>query len=131
MSIPAQSQDQPPAPRAWQGGMRRLFVIAAVLLAVAGLYMAGTLPRVHRQAALAADVKQARTAIATVTVVTPHFVGDGGLSLPGNIQAIRESAINARTTGYLRHLYVDIGSRVKAGQVLAEIESPDVDQQVF
>src|SRR5579872_5400657 len=105
--------------------------VGAVILAVAGLYVAGTLPRERRQAVLAADVKQVRTAITAVMVVTPHFVSDGGLTLPGNIQAIRESAINARTTGYLRRLYVDIGSRVQAGQVLAEIESPEMDQQVY
>jgi RND family efflux transporter MFP subunit len=105
--------------------------MSLVILAVVGLYVLGTLPRVRRQAALAADVRQVRTAIPEVVAVTPHLVPDGGLTLPGNIEAIRESAINARTTGYLRRLYVDIGSRVKAGQVLAEIESPDVDQQVY
>ena len=52
------------------------------------------------------------------------------MSLPGNIQAIKETTINARTTGYLRRLYVDIGSRVKAGQLLAEITAPEVEYQV-
>src|SRR5579871_5189381 len=105
--------------------------VGIVILAVVGLYILGTLPRTRRQVALAEDVRQVQTAIPEVMVVTPRLVPDGGLTLPGNIQAIRESAINARSTGYLRHLYVDIGSRVKAGQVLAEIESPDVDQQVY
>jgi RND family efflux transporter MFP subunit len=51
------------------------------------------------------------------------------VTLPASIQAIQEATISARTTGYLRQRYVDIGSRVKAGQLLAEIESPEVDQQ--
>jgi RND family efflux transporter MFP subunit len=106
-----------------------LLIGAAVMLAV-GLLAVGTLPRVRRQTALAEGARQVRAAIPAVDVVTPRLAREGGLSLPSNIQAIKETVINARTTGYLRRLYVDIGSRVKAGQVLAEIESPDVDQQV-
>jgi RND family efflux transporter MFP subunit len=102
-----------------------------ILILAAGLLVAGTLPRVRRQTALAQGVRQVRAAVPAVTVVTPRRVSEGGLALPGNIQAIKETTINARTTGYLRRLYVDIGSPVKAGQVMAEIESPDVDQQVY
>lgn len=128
-----QSEIQPqtlkaPAPRSNRSAW---IAISLVILAVVGFYVLGTLPRVRRQVALADDVNQVRTAVPEVAVVMPRLVPDGGLTLPGNIEAIRESAINARTTGYLRRLYVDIGSRVKAGQVLAEIESPDVDQQVY
>src|ERR1700683_2227781 len=48
--------------------------------------------------------------------------------LPGNIQAFTDSPIYARTNGYLRKWYVDIGGRVKQGQLLADIETPEVDQ---
>ncbi len=50
--------------------------------------------------------------------------------LPANVQAFRDAPIYARTNGYLKRWYVDIGARVKAGQVLAEIDTPEVDQQL-
>ena len=50
--------------------------------------------------------------------------------LPGNIQAFTDSPIYARASGYLKQWNADIGARVKAGQVLAEIDAPELDQQV-
>ena len=52
------------------------------------------------------------------------------LSLPGNVQANYDAPIYARTNGYLKRWLVDIGTPVKAGQVLAEIDAPEVDQQL-
>jgi RND family efflux transporter MFP subunit len=95
------------------------------------MLVVGILPRLKQRAALAEGVKQVKTAVLEVTVVKPKLVADPGISLPGNIQAINETAINARSTGYLRQLFVDIGSHVKAGQVLGIVQSPDVDQQVY
>ena len=54
----------------------------------------------------------------------------GDLVLPGNIQAVTEAPILARAEGYVQQRYVDIGDRVTAGQLLAEVEAPDLDQQV-
>ena len=51
--------------------------------------------------------------------------------LPGNIQAFTDAPIYARTNGYLKKWYVDIGARVKAGQLLAVIDTPEVDQQLL
>src|SRR5438445_6533855 len=79
ISMQAESQTQRLTPQAPKGGKRGMVVIGAVILAGAGLYAAGTLPRVRRQAVLAADVKQVRTAIPAVTVVTPSLVSAGGL----------------------------------------------------
>jgi RND family efflux transporter MFP subunit len=53
------------------------------------------------------------------------------ISLPGDVQPLTDAAIFARTSGYLKGRYADIGSRVKAGQVLAEIDAPEVDQQLM
>jgi RND family efflux transporter MFP subunit len=131
MSTDGKPRPQPSRPPARRWSTRKAALIGVVVVIGAGLFLLGTLPRLRRQAALAAGVQQVRTAIPAVSVITPRLVSEGGLSLPGSIQAIRESGINARTTGYVRRLYVDIGSRVKAGQVLAEIEAPDVDQQVY
>ena len=59
-----------------------------------------------------------------------HPRGPRGLTLPGNVQANDDAVIHARVSGYLKKWYVDIGAQVKAGQVLAEIDAPELDQQV-
>ena len=70
-------------------------------------------------------------AVPTVAVITP--VGGGnqsGLDLPGRLEAYQRASIYARTSGYVKSYKVDIGAPVKAGQVLAELETPDLDQQL-
>lgn len=70
-------------------------------------------------------------AIPTVAVIHPKASALGEeIILPGNIQAFTDTPIYARTNGYLKRWYADIGARVKAGQLLAEIETPEVDQQL-
>src|SRR5213079_3115193 len=56
--------------------------------------------------------------------------GPSDLLLPSNIQAIEEAALYARTSGYVRERYVDIGDRVAAGKVLAQIDTPELDQEL-
>jgi membrane fusion protein, multidrug efflux system len=67
-------------------------------------------------------------------VVSVINLSDGGkagdLTLPGNVQAFNSAPIYARVSGYLKKWYVDIGAKVKAGQLLAEIDVPDQDQQL-
>lgn len=95
------------------------------------LLAAGVVPRLQHAKALHAEEKEAETAPNGVTVATPiHATGDADLLLPGNIEAVEQTAVNARTSGYVQRWYVDIGARVKAGQLLATIQSPEVDQQV-
>jgi RND family efflux transporter MFP subunit len=68
----------------------------------------------------------------TVNVVTPQGgQGGGDLNLPGRLQAYSRAPIFARTSGYLKYWKADIGQKVKAGEVLAEIETPDLDQQLL
>jgi RND family efflux transporter MFP subunit len=70
-------------------------------------------------------------AIPSVEVISPRSDGDAQhLTLPGNVQAYIDAPIYARVSGYLKHWDVDIGARVKAGQVLAEIETPEIDEQL-
>ena len=70
-------------------------------------------------------------AIISVATVKPKSdSGAGELELPGSVQAGYEAPIYARTSGYLKKWYVDIGTPVKAGQVLAEIDAPELDQQL-
>ena len=80
-----------------------------------------------------ADLKQvtAAAAIATVHVVYPQpGAPTAEIVLPGNTQAFTDAPIFARTNGYMKSWHVDIGTRVKKGQLLAEIETPEVDQQL-
>jgi RND family efflux transporter MFP subunit len=109
-------------------------VLIALLLAaliVVGFFV-GYLPRQRREAVLAAESKET---VATLPVVNVSRVtrssGNSQLVLPGNIQAVTEAPILARATGYIRKRYVDIGDRVKAGQVVAEVEAPELDQQIL
>ncbi len=84
-----------------------------------------------RQAA--ARLKQDAEAAAVVSVATvkPRLLTDGALvTLPGNVTANTDAPIYARTSGYLKRWLVDIGAHVKAGQVLAEIDAPELDQQL-
>ena len=69
-------------------------------------------------------------AIPTVTVIKAGVGGAQTLVLPGQVQAFYNASIHARVSGYLAHWYEDIGAPVKAGQVLAVIETPDLDQQL-
>jgi RND family efflux transporter MFP subunit len=80
-----------------------------------------------------AKLKESTEAVALITVATTQPAAQSQLSeliLPGNVQANYEAPIYARTSGYLKRWLVDIGTPVKAGQLLAEIESPEVDQQL-
>jgi RND family efflux transporter MFP subunit len=68
----------------------------------------------------------------TVNVVSPQGgQGGGDLNLPGRLQAYARAPIFARTSGYLKYWKADIGQKVKAGEVLGEIETPDLDQQLL
>jgi multidrug efflux pump subunit AcrA (membrane-fusion protein) len=105
--------------------------LAASLGAIALVYALGYLPRER-------TTKQLDAAAATRRV-TPPFVNAAAvkraapsaeLLLPGNVTPITEAYIFARAAGYLKQRYVDIGDRVRSGQKLADIEAPDLDQQV-
>jgi len=104
-------------------------LIGAVLLAV--LVVIGIVPRVRQNAELVAASTAPDAGLVQVSVVTPRS-SDGpiDLVLPSNIQAIEEAAIYARTSGYVRERYVDIGDRVAAGKPLAQIDTPELDQEL-
>jgi RND family efflux transporter MFP subunit len=104
---------------------RAVFGMLAVL---AGLFLVGMFPRWRANAALTSSVRDQRP---TVSVISSQRPGnDANLVLPGSTQAIQETAIYARTNGYVRQWLVDIGAKVEAGQLLAEIETPEVDQEL-
>jgi multidrug efflux pump subunit AcrA (membrane-fusion protein) len=108
--------------------VRMAAIVAGIAFACLLIY---TLISRHREGAkLASEVKTKKSQLPTVSVVKPNNVSQSALTLPGSTQAIEDAVIGARSTGYVRHRYVDIGSRVRAGQLLADIEAPDVDVQL-
>jgi len=101
------------------------------LSVLGGLLAVGIVPRVQRAAELRAAVKDPQSRLLPVSVVVPSPAPPTtDLDLPGNIQAFQETPIYARVDGYLRQRLADIGDRVTQGQVLAEIDTPELDQQV-
>src|SRR5215475_11416757 len=108
----------------------RTWVIALVafLIAVA-VVIAGIVPRVKARATLRNETNQ--LAVPAVVVVQPKRSADGQeIVLPANVQAFKDAPIYARTNGYLKRWYADIGARVKAGQLLAEIDTAEGTPQL-
>jgi membrane fusion protein (multidrug efflux system) len=104
--------------------------IASVALLVA-IFFLGYLPRRDAKQELAKTVAQAGKALVTVDVVAPKLLeSTRELALPGSIQAAAETVLYPRASGYIEHFDVDIGDRVKEGQLLAVIETPELDQQL-
>jgi len=123
----------PPAPaqsEAAPRGARRagwLFVLLALVILVAAI--AGALPRWRARVALAAETRE--LAIPMVRVVSPVPGKAAGAPLfPAEIKPHAEAPILARATGYVKRWTTDIGGRVKAGAVLAELETPELDQEL-
>ena len=105
-------------------------LLATVVILVAAVAM-GLIPRLSRQKALLAATDMERDRLPVVDTVTVRSAAaNSDLALPGNIEPMLEAPIYARADGYLRKLLVDIGDRVRNGQLLGEIETPELDQQV-
>jgi RND family efflux transporter MFP subunit len=128
-------QTVPPSPNGFRsrpGARRRTTILfaGAALAVVALLLYSGIHSRAVAEARLEQRTEQA--AIPTVDVISPQ---EGAptqeIVLPGNTQAFSDSPIYARTSGYLKRWYFDIGAHVQKGQLLAEIETPEVDQQLL
>jgi len=122
----------PPRPERPRGGPnRRLLITVVIALPLVVLLLIGFLPRRERLRALvAASEKEEHSLQVVNTARVRRGTSASELALPGNIQAITDAPIYTRADGYVLKRYVDIGDRVAAGQVLAEIEVPDLDQQV-
>jgi RND family efflux transporter MFP subunit len=105
-----------------------LFGLGLVLVVA---FLAGYLPLRQRSTALRAETDAQRKQVPRVEVMKlTRGSGQTTLTLPGTVQAITEAAVLARTDGYLKRRLVDIGDRVRAGQPLAEIDAPELDQQI-
>ena len=119
---PREREGQAHASRSWMVAVAAFVIVAAVVIS-------GIVPRVKARATLRAETN--RLAVPTVIVVEPKRSAPGQeIVLPANVQAFKDAPIYARTNGYLRRWYADIGTHVKAGQLLAEIDTPEVVQQL-
>lgn len=104
-------------------------VLAIAAIVIAALLASGIWSRVKASTTLRAETAQA--ALTAVSVVSPKQTAPTDeIILPGNVQPFITSPIYSRTNGYLKKWYFDIGAHVKKGQLLAVIETPEVDQQL-
>lgn len=111
---------------------RNLISLLTVLaLALVGVIAVGMWPRINRQKILLAEAKSESAQLPIVRVArVERTTGSADLELPGDLQALIESPIYARVEGYISKRHVDIGWKVKKGQILAELETPELDQQI-
>jgi RND family efflux transporter MFP subunit len=127
------SSTTPPPPSvadaaASSGAKLRHAGIVAALIVVVGL-AAGLIPRWHHRVALREETRE--LAIQTVAVVSPApGTAAAGLTLPAEVKPLLEAPIYARASGYLKRWLVDIGAQVKEGQLLAEIDAPELNQEL-
>lgn len=98
--------------------------------AIAVLLALGIVPRVMQHRALATEAHAASDTLTTASVATARRAKAGPLVLPGTLDPLHEAVVYARSAGYVRQWYADIGAHVAAGQLLATIEAPEVDQEV-
>jgi len=110
--------------------LRRILLAIGAVLAV--LFVVGVVPRLLLRQRLRSDADSVRTRPPVVSTVNPHRApAVVEIPLPGSMEAILETGIWARTDGYLKRRFVDIGDRVVKGQLLADIDTPEVDQQLM
>jgi membrane fusion protein, multidrug efflux system len=103
-----------------------LVVIIAILVVA---FIVGTVPRISTKRALAEQTNVDQTPLVAVTHVK-RAAPASDLLLPGTLEPLHQAAIYARSSGYVKHWYADIGRQVHAGERLADIEVPDLDQQL-
>src|SRR6266513_3190670 len=106
---------------------RRILIVGGAVVLIA--LVVGFIPRLRERQTAVADTKQ--LAIPAVTVVSPsaNTIGSG-INLPAEVRPWQDASIFARVNGYLKSWLVDIGAHVKKDQLLAEIDTPDLDQQL-
>jgi RND family efflux transporter MFP subunit len=112
-----------------QHPFRRWLVLAIALLVVASLLSSGIWSRVKARTTLKAETAQVALTPVSVVAAKQAALAEE-IILPGNVQPFITSPVYARTNGYLKKWYFDIGAHVKKGQLLAVIETPEVDQQL-
>jgi RND family efflux transporter MFP subunit len=107
-------------------------ITLGVALLIAAAFLGGYIPLKKRESVILNQAREQEEALPRVDVMeVGRSSTKSDLELPGNIQAVTEAPILARADGYVKTRLVDIGDRVRSGQPLAEIEAPELDQQVL
>jgi membrane fusion protein, multidrug efflux system len=107
---------------------RGLVAVLATMTVLAAWFLIATTPRWRANAPLESATRDQRPTVSVVSLQRAN--ANANLVLPGITEALQETAIYPPTNGYVRRWLVDIGAKVKAGQLLADIETPEVDQQL-
>jgi RND family efflux transporter MFP subunit len=118
--------------KVWHPSAITIWSIALLItVAIVAAFFAGYIPLQKRESVIQTQAREQEDALPRVDVLeVARSSGKSDLVLPGNIQAVTEAPILARADGYIKSRMVDIGDRVRAGQPVAEIEAPELDQQV-
>lgn len=132
-------EEQELAPKAqqgmepWQPSVFTIWFIALALLVLfVAAFLVGWIPFHRRQTLIYAEAHERESALPRVEVIEVTRSGSKTeLELPGSIEALTEAPILARANGYIKRRVVDIGDRVKEGQIVADIEEPEVDAQLL
>ena len=128
---PQQEQIQPATASKPGWGTAAAVLVMLLILVVGGAAMVYSRIRSRTVSAKTLAAQTREDSVLSVSVVHPKLgAPEEEMVLPGNTQAFTDSPIYARTSGYLKKWYVDIGTRVKAGELLAEIDTPELDQQL-
>ncbi len=113
------------------GAATRWPIVFGIIIVLSVVYAVSEGMQARVQAKTRLHQMAVNSAIPFVNVVYPtRGVGAEQIELPGNTQAFTDTPIYARTSGYVKRWYVDIGAHVEQGQLLAEIETPELDQQL-
>jgi len=110
----------------------KIILVAALLMAlVIAIGLAGYLPRKAREESAAKAANEEKNSLPRVTAARVRPASQtNDVVLPGTLSALAESSIYARAAGYVRKRYADIGDRVRQGQLMAELDAPELDEQV-
>jgi len=128
---PAHPRVKPPTSSSTKS-RRALWLILGLVALLLLLFFVGYLPRRNRERGINKEAQEEESSLPVVNVVRAKKSDPTSeLLLPGNITPLTEAYIYARASGYIKRRYVDIGDRVRTGQLMAEIEAPDLDQQVL
>ncbi len=122
------SSPSAPAPATRRNPLSAIIAVAVGAAAIGAFYVWDVMPRLDAKKAMAQTAKDTRPNV--VVVAAQRGKANTELSLPGTLLPIQETPIYARTNGYVRNWHADIGSKVSAGQLLAEIDTPELDREL-
>jgi RND family efflux transporter MFP subunit len=133
LPAPERSGEQPVshARRVRRRRSRGVGIGLTLLAALGGLFALGYVPKQRQRAALEADLARTLAEPLAITVVKPRLSDEErAFSLPGSVQALERTSLYSRADGFVSRWLVDMGDRVEAGQLLAELDTPELDRQI-